>query len=160
MNPLAHAIASLVALIPVHANTWPLANLDKELRGIAMLESSYGQNVDHKQSVYGPFYTAYGSLGLKPSTAYDMYSRFPALQAKYPELTDKSAFLNRFWSDPALYKEFAEFHWHYLRTNTSSLRRAAYSWRYGLTAQMNSKDEVVGADEYVVKYMEPKDLQN
>ena len=134
------------------AVTWPLAGLSSELTFIAHAESNYGKYLNHAKHIKGPFDTAFGSLGLKPSTAHDTYIKSPQLRIKFPGLEDKGLFLNRFWRDAQLYMHCANFHWYSLRKNTSSLSRAVFSWRWGLTASRAATEVTVDSDPYVVKY--------
>lgn len=135
-------------------STWPLEGLNGELNNIAYMESYYGVYVDHEPNVRGPFYTAFGSLGLKPVTAHTQYMASPRLQKKFPGLQDEKAFLQEFWHNRELYTQCANFHWWYLRHVTPTLARAVYSWRWGLTASNAATDEQIAADTYTTKYAE------
>ena len=136
------------------APKWSPKNLHHELHPIAHLESRFGQDMDHKVSSKGSFDTAYGAVGLKPMTAHEEYKRTPVLLQKYPKLTDPSDFEAKFKSDPTFYNEIASAHWKRLRSLTPSAARAAYSWRFGLTAQAKASDEDVANAEYVKKFLD------
>ncbi len=132
--------------------TWPLDGLNHELNSIASLESSYGRNVNHRRHPKGEFHTAYGSLGLKPSTAHWQWTISPTLQQQFPGLKDEAVFLREFWSNKKLYTACANEHWRYLRRVTPTLNRAVYSWRWGLGASSTASDETVAADTYTKRY--------
>ncbi len=134
------------------AITWPLQGLNSELNFIAFAESNYGKYLNHAPHPRGPFDTAFGSLGLKPSTAHDIYIKSPRLRVRFPGLEDKATFLNRFWRDATLYMYCANWYWYSLRKNTPSLARAVYSWRWGLTASTKVSDIMISVDPYVIKY--------
>lgn len=152
----AKLMAFAVYLIPVETkvSTWPLNGLHEELNSIAGMESQYGKYVDHKAHPRGAFHTAFGSLGLKPSTAHWMYMRTPELQRQFPGLQDERVFLRAFWSNSELYARCANTHWQYLRMSTPTLSRAVYAWRWGLTASREATDTQVDEDRYVTRYAE------
>src|SRR5690242_19521964 len=100
-----------ISLNPGKVPTWPLEGLNGELNNIAYLESYYGKYVNHRPHARGPFHTAFGSLGLKPVTAYSTYIASPKLQERFPNLHDEQAFLNEFWHNKELYAQCANFHW-------------------------------------------------
>jgi hypothetical protein len=136
----------------VDIHKWSPGNLNKELIPIAHLESSSGINTIHKPSRFGEFDTAYGALGLKAATAYDMYKMAPRLQLKWPGLT-VAEFLFEFITDRDLYDACANVHWNYLRQNTDSLIRAVYAWRYGFTAALAASISTIENELYVSRYL-------
>ena len=146
----------LICLVPQDAKvtTWPLEGLNGELNNIAYMESFYGKYVNHEPHVRGPFHTAFGSLGLKPVTAYTQYMGSPKLQKLFPNLQNADAFLKEFWHNRELYTQCANFHWWYLRHTTPTLARAVYSWRWGLTASNEASDEEIALDTYTTRYAE------
>ena len=135
-------------------STWPLDGLHGELKSIAGMESQYGKYLDHKMHPMGDFHTAFGSLGLKPSTAHWMYTRTPELQRRFPDLQDEDVFLKEFWGNRQLYTQCANTHWRFLRKATPTLARAVYAWRWGLTASNLAPDTKVNGDAYTTKYTE------
>lgn len=153
---LAKLTAFVISLLPIDtkAPTWPLSGLHEELNGIASIESQLGKYVNHKAHPLGNFHTAFGSLGLKPSTAHWMYMRTPKLQRQFPGLKDEYIFLREFWSNANLYTRCANAHWEFLRTSTPTLVRAVYAWRWGLTASNNTPDAEIAKSTYVNQYVE------
>lgn len=148
-------MAYLISLNPVvKVSTWPLEGMSGELNNIAYMESYYGKYVDHEPHARGPFHTAFGSLGLKPVTAHWQYMKSPKLQKMFPGLQNEQAFLHEFWHNRELYTQCANFHWWYLRRVTTTLPRAVYSWRWGLTASNEASDEQIAADTYTNRYAE------
>ncbi len=141
--------------VPAEAkvSTWPLNGLHYELNNIAGLESQYGKYLDHRVHPLGAFHTAFGSLGLKPSTAHWTYIITPKLQKQFPDLQDERAFLKAFWSNRELYMQCANAHWRFLRASTPTLSRAVYAWRWGLTASNMASDIKIDNDTYVIKYV-------
>ena len=148
--------AFAISLMPVgeKVSTWPLNGLNQELNGIAGIESQYGQYLEHKAHPLGDFHTAFGSLGLKPSTAHWMYTKTPSLQKRFPGLQDEHVFLKEFWTNRELYTQCANAHWKFLRIATPSLPRAVYAWRWGLTASRSATDEQIVSSTYIAKYAE------
>lgn len=131
---------------------WRPQALNKELRLIAGLESSWGKFQDHELNSKGLYHTAFGPVGLKASTAHMEYNRSPSLQARFPGLQDPDAFLEAFLSNPELYYACANKHWGWLRKNTSTLEQAVYSWRWGWGAALKVEEVQIAADPYVIKY--------
>lgn len=148
-------LAYLVCISPpVKAVTWPLEGLNGELNNIAYMESYYGKYVDHEPHSKGPFHTAFGSLGLKPVTAWTTYMHSPRLQKKFPGLQDEDIFLREFWHNTELYTQCANFHWWHLRHTTASLARAVFAWRWGITASDEATEAQIEADAYTTRYAE------
>jgi len=147
-------VAFAVSFIPVDAkiSTWPLEGLNRELNGIASIESQYGKYVNHRAHPLGDFHTAFGSLGLKPSTAHWMYRKTAKLRQQFPGLEDERLFLKAFWTNRRLYTQCANTHWLFLRASTPNLPRAVYAWRWGLTASQNASDEDIIGSSYTTKY--------
>lgn len=142
-----------VGIMALGATRWEKKDLDQELLPIAFLESSYGLNINHRPHSRGDFYSSYGALGLKPSTAYDEYVRSPSLRSKWPGLNDPVAFTTSFKAEPELYRDACNTHWHRMRSKTTSLARAVFSWRWGYTAAIQAKEEQIAQDQYVVSYL-------
>lgn len=134
-------------------NTWTTKNLNQELRAIAWQESYFNRHLDHEPSRFGVYTTAFGPLGLKPSTAHQEYKTNRNLSKKYPGLDDRDAFLNRFLSSPTFYNDVANSHWWRLKQFASGdVLQAAYGWRWGQGKLQATELKDVLADEYVVKY--------
>lgn len=152
----AKLVAFVVSLMPVQekVSTWPLNGLNSELNSIAGMESQYGKYVNHKAHPLGDFHTAFGSLGLKPSTAHWMYMRTTKLRRQFPGLQDERVFLREFWTNRELYVQCANAHWQFLRSATTSLPRAVYAWRWGLTASKEASDMDIANSTYTNKYAE------
>jgi hypothetical protein len=153
---VARTLTCIVCLNPAEekVSTWPLEGLNGELNNIAYMESYYGKYVNHEPHARGPFHTAFGSLGLKPITAWWTYKQSPKLQKKFPGLQNEAVFLREFWRNRELYTQCANFHWWQLRHATPTLARAVYSWRWGLTASNEATDEQIANDAYTTKYAE------
>lgn len=135
------------------AVTWPLSGLSPELDAIAYQESNYGKYLDHNPHIRGSYHTAFGSLGLKGSTAHDVYLKSKWLQTRMPGLADQSVFLNRFWHDAKLYMYCANIYWNLLRRSTPSISRAVFAWRWGLTASNKASNAQIAADTYTTVYI-------
>ncbi len=133
------------------ASHWSTKGLAPGLRQIAVLESGFGENTNHAASPDGEFDTAYGPLGLKTSSAYDLYSKYTHLRTAYPGLDDKADFEARFKSDWGFYNAMASAFWremHWLFKD----HRAVYAWRHGPGAASVASDEQVAEDSYTRRY--------
>jgi hypothetical protein len=128
------------------------ADLSPEMVPIAHLESANGVLLDHQPSPRGPFWTAFGPLGLKPSTAYDEYKLSPRLQRTFPTQGEQD-FLEQFTHNTTFYYALAAQHWAKLkRLAGGNLVRAAFGWHWGQTRLLKARAEHVAADEYAQKY--------
>ncbi len=128
------------------------STLHHDLHPIAHLESSFGQNMKHKESTKGELDTAVGALGLKPTTAHEEYLRSPALQKLHPNLKEIKACLNEMKTNPQFYNNVAATHWNRLKKLTGSPEKAAFAWRYGPGAASKTPDADILKDKYVQSY--------
>jgi 8-oxo-dGTP pyrophosphatase MutT (NUDIX family) len=144
-----------------YSMAWHYQGLPREMMAIARNESAGGALWSHAKNLAGPFWTAYGPLGMKPATAYDEF-RMPhmaAVRKTFPGLEDPREFMNEFRINPNLYNAVATGHWNRLiRTAGGNDELAAYGWNQGLgalqTAMANGHD--VGDHDYVSKYRQHK----
>lgn len=125
--------------------------LTLDLYPISRLESNNGLRVDHEPSVRGPFYTALGHLGLKPSTAWGFYQKSKALQMRYPGL-DRDSFFEKLQADQAFYNEVASVGFNRMKVHFG-LIKAVMAWRWGSGAAEDATDDEVCSDEYVQHYL-------
>jgi hypothetical protein len=129
------------------------SSLHSELVPIAHIESSFGKNMNHKKNIKGEYQTALGALGLKPSTAHEVWQKSPHLQKLYPNLQDPATFTNAMRSDPSFYNILAASHWNRLKKLTGgSVDKAAFAWRWGQGAAAKADENAIVKDPYVVKY--------
>jgi hypothetical protein len=128
------------------------ADLPAEMKPLRTLESANGLLLDHAPSPRGPFWTAFGVLGFKPSTAFDEYRLSPRLQRQFPVL-DQDDFFEQFTTNEEFYNALAAQHWAKLkRMAGGDPVRAAYGWHYGQTKLRKAQAEEVRSDEYAQKY--------
>lgn len=159
----AQSVAVPGAKIPAknYSTQWHYQGLPKEMMAISRNESMGGKYWQHEKNQAGPFWTAYGPLGMKPATAYDEF-RMPhmaAVRKAFPGLEDPREFLNEFRVNPNLYNSVATGHWNRLsRTAGGNDELAAYGWNQGIGALQNAmKDGVDVSDhDYVQKYRNHK----
>ncbi len=144
-----------------HSMQWHFQGLPREMMAIARNESNVGQYWDHAKNQAGPFWTAYGPLGLKPATAYDEF-RMPhmaAVRRSFPGLENPTDFLNEIRVNPNLYNAVATGHWNRLKNMAGGDdEKAAYGWNQGVGAlqvAMQNGDDVSDHD-YVSKYRQHK----
>jgi len=128
------------------------AHTPPEMHGIAQNESSGGKNMNHAKSPKGEMDTAYGALGFKPQTAFEVYSKTPHLKKLFGE-HDQNSFLQEFKRNPNFYNALAGVHWNDNKKKTGSVEGAAFAWRRGLGAALKAKPEEIAADPYVVNYL-------
>lgn len=154
-TPLNYCVASSEQLTKaIFKARWNSKNLNQELKAIAYNESYNNKYLDHVASVNGPYSTAFGPLGLKPSTAHLEWKSSHKMQAKYPNLQKPLDFLAKFTTDPVFYNEVANQHfWRLKQIAGGDAVRAAYGWRFGpgfITEPM----QVISQDAYIVKFVE------
>jgi hypothetical protein len=125
--------------------------LTPDLYGISHLESNNGLHVNHEPSIRGPFYTALGHLGLKPSTAWGFYQKSPILRMRYPGL-DQDTFFEKLRTDVAFYNEVASTGFQRMKRHFG-LPRSIFAWRWGDGAAEDASEADIRADAYVGKYM-------
>lgn len=126
---------------------------NEELFPIAYQESMFGRYMDHQPHSKGPFDTAFGPLGIKPSTAIEQYRRSKDIQQRYPGLDTNEKFMKEFHSNPDLYRDIANAFWDFLKQRAKGdLGRAAYGWRVGQGAALRHPDERVKNYYYTKAY--------
>ena len=139
----------------IFKTSWNKHNLNRELIPVAWNESYNNANIDHEVSVNGPYYTAFGPLGLKPSTAHIEWKTSPKLRKAYPGLESKTAFLSWFLIDVKFYNELANNHWWRLKKMAGGdLLKAAFGWRYGPAFINTVTNEELVTEVYIIKYAE------
>lgn len=126
-----------------------------ELRAIAHLESSSGNNVNHPVIVRGMHkgHQAAGKYGLMPLTIKDMVSKNESLKQKYgylleltpQEITEE---INR---DSITDTNLASFLWKKLRSKYD-VKRSAWAWYHGPAKVHAIKQEDIIESEYVKKF--------
>jgi len=131
---------------------WTADSLEPELQPIAYLESKNNHGLAHKTHSKGEWNTAYGALGMKPSSGYDQYQKSPSLKSDYPGL-DEESFESLFREDTDFYNAVANDHWLGLISKLGTPERAAFAWRFGRGAALNATDEEIKAAPYVKAYM-------
>lgn len=153
-NKLAGSLALLLSTVAVAADmNWSPEGLSKELHPIATLESSFGKNTKHEAHSKGPFYSSYGAVGLKGSTAYETYLRSPYLKKRYPGLSDRDLFLGTFTNDFRFYNACSNVHWYWLKGQTKNIEQSVYAWRWGVNAALKAADITIEQDKYVSSYL-------
>lgn len=145
-------ITSTIFLAQVQA--WGPVGLNKDLYPIAMLESSFGNNINHSPNSMGPMWTSFGGLGLKPVVAHEDYRQVARFSTAYPGLEDEGDFYLRFTNDDIFYNYACNIHWNRLIAQAPYLEYAIYSWRWGQTAARQASPTKVLADHYVIRYKE------
>lgn len=134
--------------------SWNKKDLNPELVPIAWNESSNNTKLDHIPSQNGAYETAFGPLGLKPSTAHFEWKASPKLQKEYPGLANQSLFLTKFRTSVALYNKLASIHWARLKTlGDGDVLKAAYGWRYGPGLIAAVTDEQLVSEPYTLAYL-------
>ena len=131
---------------------WTANSLEPELQPIAYLESKNNHGLTHKAHSKGEWDTAYGALGMKPSSGYDQYQKSSSLKSDYPGL-DEQSFDSLFREDTDFYNAVANDHWLGLISKLGTPERAAFAWRFGRGAALNATDEEIKAAPYVKAYM-------
>jgi len=138
----------------IFKSSWSTKNLNQELRAIAYNESYNNKYLDHTASVNGPYQTAFGPLGFKPSTAHIEWKSSPKMKAEYPGLDKPLDFLAKFTTDPVFYNKLANNHFWRLKTiSKGDAVRAAYGWRFG-PGFIEESMQVISQDAYIVKFVE------
>lgn len=117
---------------------------------IRKMESNNGTQLDHKASPKGAFWTAFGDMGLKPSTAMDLFKTSPKMQEKYP-IQDEAQFFLVFTSNTQFYQELVKYYWAKLiRLTAGDVLTAVYLWHYGMFKPVSD----VNSDPYCLKFQE------
>lgn len=138
--------------VKMQAPKWTADGLHANLVPIAHLESSFGKNMNHLPHSKGEYHTAYGPVGMKPSTAHEEWTKSKALKDKFPGLEEPSKFMEKFKNDWAFHNLVASSHFMRLMHRHGSPEKAAYAWRWGSTAAANASDETISKDNYVMRY--------
>lgn len=126
---------------------WSPTGLPVDMYPIAQIESSFGKNVNHRQSDKGPDWTAVGALGIKPITAFESLKR-TGYDGTQNEVTE------RLKNDRLFYNHACVTHWRYLRNSLPDLKSAVYAWRWGFRAAQEASAIKIAFDPYVVLYFE------
>lgn len=147
-KPTVHSIAEGSGI-----KAWTPEGLPDEMHPIAHLESSYGKNIQHKTNSAGEYHTAFGALGLKHSTAHEVYRKSSSLQKQFPGLSDPADFMNAVKKDPKVYNKIAAKHFNDLKARHGSLDKAVLAWRYGSGAVLrNDPSALQDKEGYLSKY--------
>lgn len=131
---------------------WNPVGLEKTLRPIAQMESSFGINMRHAKHPLGVYWTAYGALGLKPVVAHEDYMASKYAQRRYPGLTDISVFTVRLMFDVRFYNFACNLHLYLLTNQGHDLTEVLYQWRHGKTRAAAVGRAEKEEDPYVVQY--------
>lgn len=138
-----------------------------ELVALSGNETSFGSVWGHEKHSGGPLETAYGPLGLKPSTGLEHFVSNPELQSYYPDIVRSSqgkaakkadpqvqqAFVQAFQNDPTLYNQVAEKEWQrLLKKFDGNVEHAALGWRWGEAGAKKQIKE--GLSEESQKYVD------
>jgi len=126
----------------------------KMLRALASVESTNGENVNHKPTSSG---TAYGKWALMPHTIQDTIKGHKDLKAKYGKaLALKGDQLNRFMQDnKGLEDIIADRHLSHIEHNfKNNPESIAFAWNQGISGTKNAKNKGVNISEhpYVKKF--------
>jgi 8-oxo-dGTP pyrophosphatase MutT (NUDIX family) len=123
------------------------------LSHISHLESDDGKYLDHEPNSKGEWFSAFGPLGLKPSTAHERYILNPSLQRKFPGNMPQDTFMYYFKNEPEFYKAVARTHWrHLLNASGQDIGRTAFSWRWGEEKMRRTPIDEIENDPYVRKF--------
>jgi hypothetical protein len=146
--------ASIEELGKAHFKSqWTPKGLVKELIPIAWNESYFNRNIDHLPSVRGPYYTAFGPLGHKPSTAHIEYKRSKKIQKEYPGLFNPDDFLKMFYTDVEFYNKLSNLHWWFLKSvSDNDVSLSAFKWHLGPNLAEYHYD-MITSDDYVLRYL-------
>jgi hypothetical protein len=147
-------MAAKAATATTAPSKWSPAGLHHELLPIAHLESSFGQFMEHAPNAQGSYYTAHGACGLKVVTAHEEWKRYKDIQKLFPGLEEPANFEKEFKVNHKLYNAVASKHWQRIRTAMGSPEKAAYAWRFGLTAARKASDDEIANTNYVKKFKE------
>jgi hypothetical protein len=134
------------------APKWTPEGLHSYLVPVAHLESSWGKNMNHLPHSKGEYHTAYGPVGLKPSTAHEEWTKTKKLKETYPGLEDPATFMAKFKSDWNFHNLVASSHFLRLVHRHGSAEKAAYAWRWGSTAASGATEEQINKNSYVMRY--------
>lgn len=126
--------------------SWTMQGLHPELVALAGNESAGGLLWGHAAHSGGEFETAYGPLGMKPSTGLEHFVNDPTLRKIYPNIAPLSqhplelkknpqvqaAFLKEFQTNPHLYNTVAGKEWNRLKSVfNGNIGHSALGWRWG-----------------------------
>jgi len=134
------------------ANKWTPEGLHSSLVPIAHLESSWGKNMNHLAHSKGEYHTAYGPVGMKPSTAHEEWTKTKKLKELYPGLEDPVAFTAKFKQDWKFHNLVASSHFLRLVHRHGTPEKAAYAWRWGSTAASGAPETEIQNSPYVMRY--------
>lgn len=134
------------------ARKWSPTGIHQELLPIAHLESNFGKYMDHAPNKQGSYYSAHGAVGLKVITAHEEWKRNKDMKTKFPGLEEPANFEAAFKTNPTLYNALASKHWTRIRKAVGSPSKAAYAWRFGLTAAKRASDSVIDEAPYVKNF--------
>lgn len=117
------------------ANRWTMRDLPTELKALSFAETSGGLKWGHDKHSRGEFDTAYGPVGLKPSSAYENFKNSKVLTQAYPHIVTSTDFLNEFQQNPKFYNTLASKEWsRMLKDSKGNPEEAAARWRLGSAA--------------------------
>lgn len=133
-------------------NKWTPEGLHSHLVPIAHLESSWGKNMTHLAHSKGDFHTAYGPVGMKPSTAHEEWTKTKKLKELYPGLEDPVTFTAKFKQDWKFHNLVASSHFLRLVHRHGTPEKAAYAWRWGSTAASGAPESEIQNSPYVMRY--------
>lgn len=137
----------------------PTASLG--LKPIKMIESSLGQNTQHKLMNKGPHAgtSAYGAYGLMPMTIMETINKNPHLKNKYPKFNgldfkkDNDTIHKLMDAYPMAETDIANAHWQRLgHIFNNDRNKMAHAWLNGVTATLRAPEDVINAHPYVQKY--------
>lgn len=133
--------------------------LHPDLLPILQLESSGGRDVNHKPNPKGEYETAFGPLGLKPSTGWEEYRKSKVAVNNVNNVNNVNSiesFTKLLKSDGNFYNLIANLHFTRLKYRHGSNINASHAWRYGSTATKTLQDTDPAAilnTGYVKKYI-------
>lgn len=133
-------------------NKWSPTGLHSGLIPIAHLESTFGQKMIHQPHSKGEYHTAYGPVGLKPSTAHEEWTKSKQMKEKFPGLEEPTAFIKKFKNDWGFHNLIASSHYLRLLHRHGTPEKAAYAWRWGSKAASEADDAKIHNDGYVSRY--------
>lgn len=134
------------------APKWTPSGLHPDLIPLAHLESSFGQNMEHAKHSKGEYHTAFGPVGMKPSTAHEEWHKSDKLKHLYPGLEDPKHFMDKFKNDWQFHNLLASSHFLRLKHRHGTPEKAAYAWRYGSGAAAGVPEETISKEPYVLRY--------
>jgi hypothetical protein len=131
--------------------------MNPDLHHLAFQESHWGKNVNHYPDSRGPFYTAQGTVGLRPFTAKEVYNKTKALQQEYPHVADDDLkFTEKMRNDHAFYNKLANTTWDRIGKFFPDDARKAFAWRHGANHHGLQDPKTVANDAYVQWFLHLK----